>query len=73
MKKIHPANTKDKDQVPVKQKKVSAKKISATNEHADSEKAPVGRRFEKGYIIETPDWTYLLLIFPQNWQYHKQH
>ena len=55
MKKIHPANTKDKDQVPVKQKKVSAKKIFATNEHADSEKAPVGRRFEKGYIIETPD------------------
>jgi hypothetical protein len=55
MKKNCPADTKVKNQEQAKQKKVSAKKISISNEHADSEKAPVGRRFEKGYIVETPD------------------
>jgi len=53
MKKKLTADTKDKK--PAKQRKAPAKKLSVTNEAADSDKALLGRRFEKGYIVETSD------------------
>jgi hypothetical protein len=55
MKKISTADTTDKNQEPEQQKKVPAKKTTAAHEPDESEKAPVSRRFEKGYIVETPD------------------
>jgi hypothetical protein len=46
---------KTKNQKLKRRKEVDAKKTSASHKLLDSRKTPVGRRFEKGYIVETPD------------------